>query len=312
MTEKIFLIGNPIAGGGALKKIKNSFSILKEKGFDVHLMLTSQKGDAESFARQISQQSGLKSSLLVIAAGGDGTYNEVANGLAFSNIPMAILPLGTTSVLAKELKIPSNIERALNIALNGKTQKIHLGRITSMQGNGQRSEVRTLMRYFLLMAGIGFDGEAVLGLNEKMKRYIGKGSYILSGIKTLIKYNPSLITLRWHDTANGAEISNAGYVAIIGKGSCYGGNFKITPDAKLTEPWFYVFLAHKKRRFDLIRYAAGIISRSHLNFKDISYFKASDIEIQGDAHIQIDGDYFGSLPAKIDVATDALKLVIKD
>jgi len=294
LTKNIFLIGNPIAGGGALKKIKRSVNILENRGFDVRLMLTAQKGDAELFARQISQESETRSQeCLVIAAGGDGTYNEVANGLVHSDIPMAILPLGTTCVLAKELNVSEDPERALDIAITGKAQAIHLGRITTA----------SLTRHFLLMAGIGFDGEAVCGVNPWIKKITGKGAYILSGIKTILRYNPSQITLKYDSE------QRSGYNAIIGKASCYGGDFKIAPDAKLTEPSFYVFLMHQKGRLNLIRYISGVIKGGHLKLKDISYFRASEIEIQGNAHIQIDGDYLGTTPAKIDVAPDALRLV---
>lgn len=308
MTKNIILIGNPIAGGGALKKIKRAVNILKNRGFDVRLMLTAQKGDAESFARQISQESKIRSQeCLVIAAGGDGTYNEVANGLVHSNIPMAILPLGTTSVLARELKIPSTIEGALNIALYRKAQTVHLGRITCNEFEVKSSEFKNssklITRYFLLMAGIGFDGETVCGVNPWIKKIAGKGAYILSGIKTILRYTPSQITLKYDSE------QQSGYNAIIGKASCYGGDFKITPDAKLTEPSFYVFLMHQKGRLNLIRYISEIIKGGHLKLKDISYFMASEIEIQGNAHIQIDGDYLGTTPAKIDLVPDALKLV---
>jgi YegS/Rv2252/BmrU family lipid kinase len=320
LTKNIVLIGNPIAGGGALKKIKTASSNLEKKGFDVRLMLTAQKGDAELFARQISkivdrdrspssvqknnsstnghEQRTRNTDILVIAAGGDGTYNEVANGLVHSNIPMAILPLGTTSVLARELNMPKDMERALDIALNGKAQTIHLGRITC-----KTHDSKLLTRHFLLMAGIGFDGETVYGVNEKIKTITGKGAYILSGIKTILRYNPSQITLKYDSE------QRSGYNVIIGKASCYGGDFKITPDARLTDPYFYVFLMHQKGRLNLIRYISGIIKESHLKLKDISYFRASEIKIEGNAHIQIDGDYLGTTPAKIDVVPDALKLV---
>ncbi|MBI5212429.1 MAG: diacylglycerol kinase family lipid kinase, partial [Nitrospirae bacterium] len=268
---------------------------------------TSKKGDAESFAKRISQQS----ELLVIAAGGDGTYNEVANGLIYSDIPMAILPLGTTSVLAKELKIPDGLENALDIALTGKIQTIHLGRITCTCHSS------LVTRHFLLMAGIGFDGETVYGADEKIKKLSGKGAYILSGIKTLLNYNPEPIIINaqipptppFTKGGEGGLLKVAGYTAIVGKASCYGGEFKITPDARLTEPYFYVFLARKGRRLDLIRYIAGIVTGKHLGLRDISYFKTSEIGIEGNAHIQIDGDYLGKLPAGISLAVDALRLV---
>lgn len=303
MTKNIVLIGNPIAGGGALKKIKKAVSIFKNRGYDVNLMLTAKRGDAEFFARQISynqSQTPNPESLLVIAAGGDGTYNEVANGLVYSNIPMAILPMGTTSVLAKELKIPNNINKAIDIALNGKIKKVHLGRITYAEDKS---------RHFLLMAGIGFDGEAVYGVNKKIKKYTGKGAYILSGIKTLIKHNPSLITLLSKEPETGRQ-EVAAYTAIVGKASCYGGNFKITPNASLAEPFFYVFATHKKGRLNMIRYMSAIAICCHLKFKDISYFRTSKVRIEGNAHIQIDGDYIGKTPAEIDISKDALMLIV--
>jgi diacylglycerol kinase family enzyme len=319
MKRAIALIGNPIAGGGALKEIKKAEGILKDRGLDVRLMLTSKKGDAESFAKSISELQTPDSEILIISAGGDGTCNEVANGLIHSDIPMAILPLGTTSVLAKELNIPANTKKALNIALNGKIETAHLGRITLRGG----------MRHFLLMAGVGFDGEAVFGVNENIKKYSGKGAYILSGIKVLLKYNPEPITINAQINqiediqsskfivqnyssfiAHNQSLKLTGYTAIIGKASCYGGDFKITPDAGLTDPYLYVFLTHKKGRIDLIRYLSGILMRRPpLEFEDISYFRATQIEIEGSSHIQIDGDYAGTAPARIEVVPDALKLV---
>lgn len=317
LMRNIVLIGNPIAGGGAEKKIKKAVSILKNKGCNVKLMLTKKRGDAEAFAKQISQEFRED---IVIAAGGDGTYNEVANGLIYSDIPMAILPLGTTSVLARELNIPLNIERALDIAIKGIIQTVHLGRITLKKSNGSAVTSNKLnkgkntlknsslvTRYFILMAGIGFDGEAVFGVSERIKKYSGKGAYILSGLKALLKYNPSTIIIKGHGTF---PFSLTGYTAIVGKASCYGGNFKITPDARLTDPYFYIFVTQKKGRLNLLRYVSGIITGKHLHFKDITYFRAAELTIEGHAYIQIDGDYFGITPAKIEIVPDALKLVM--
>ncbi|MBI3592402.1 MAG: diacylglycerol kinase family lipid kinase, partial [Nitrospirae bacterium] len=292
MTKKIVLIGNPVAGGGATKKIEEAVQILKNRGHDVHLMLTSKKGDAESFAKKIASEQ--KEDVLVIAAGGDGTYNEVANGLVHSDITMAILPLGTTSVLARELKISMKIESAVETALNGTVQTVHVGRIT-LRG----ADESPVSRHFLLMAGVGFDGETVFNVSDKIKKYSGEGAYILSGIRSLIAYDPEPITIK------DKNISVLCYTAIIGKASCYGGDFRITPDARLTDPYFYVFVTHKKSRLALLRYVFGIIKGYHLNFKDIGYFKTTGIEIEGSAHIQIDGDYIGTAPARIEIVPDA-------
>ncbi|MDP2279075.1 MAG: diacylglycerol kinase family lipid kinase [Nitrospirota bacterium] len=316
MKQTIFLIGNPAAGKNALRKINEAAAIIKNKGHDVEMLLTGKRGDAESFARQISRQStveshpptvpplvrgGLKGGysnpeLLIIAAGGDGTYNEVINGIACTNIPMAILPLGTTNVLAKELNIPDDIEKAVDIALNGKIHTVCLGKITS-------NPPSPLTRHFLLMAGIGYDGETVYGIKKGLKKYSGKGAYILSGLKTLMRWAPDKLTF----TMDGKSCE--GYSAIICKTSKYAGNFRIAPDADINKNNLYAFIMHSRNRLDILRYISGILTKKHFKFKDITYQQAENIEVKGNAHIQIDGDYFGMTPARIEIAPDALRLV---
>jgi YegS/Rv2252/BmrU family lipid kinase len=308
MAEKIILIGNPIAGGGAAMKIKKASDFLINKGYDVKLRFTGKKGDAEAFAGKAASQP----VRLVIAAGGDGTYNEVANGLVRSGVPMAILPLGTTSVLARELHIPLSLKKALAIALNGTIQTVHLGKITFTRDDSLSHNASSVTRYFLLMAGIGFDAEATRVVNERIKKFTGKGAYFLSGIKTLLHYSPGTITLSIRQgPVDSAPASNlTGYSAIIGKASCYGGAFKATPDARMTEPYFYVFVTHKKNRRALFRYIIGVITGKHITFRDISYFKAGEIVVAGESPVQIDGDYEGTTPAKLEIERDALSLVM--
>jgi diacylglycerol kinase family enzyme len=153
------------------------------------------------------------------------------------------------------------------------------------------------------MAGIGFDGEAVFNVNETLKRYYGQGSYIYSGIKTLSRYNPD--KLDFH--IDGKTFS--GYTAVIGKSSKYGGNFRITPDVKITDPFFYVCLFKGKNRLDILKYVFGIVTGRHLRFKDVDYIKAATIEADDSAHVQIDGDYFGKTPVKIEIVPDIVRLI---
>src|SRR4030042_3957227 len=99
MKSSIVLITNPEAKKSSRRKIKLASRLLKSRGYEVEILTTTQRGDAEKFAREAAK----KSPSMIIAAGGDGTFNEVINGIAGTEIPMAILPLGTTNVLAKEL-----------------------------------------------------------------------------------------------------------------------------------------------------------------------------------------------------------------
>ncbi len=293
MKSSIVLISNPTAKRASDRKIAQASRYLMSKGYKVEVLFTEKKGNAESLAREAIRE--LPS--LIIAAGGDGTFNEVINGIAGSEIPMAILPLGTTNVLAKEIGIPENVEGAMEIAVTGTTKTISLGKIAITRPSSLVS------RYFVLMAGIGFDGEAVFGINETFKKISGKGAYIYSGIKVLSGFNPRELTF----DIDGKTYS--GYSAIISKTAKYGGDFKITPDARLTDPTLYICLFKGKKRLDVLRYVFGIATGSHLRFKDVEYLKAKRIKIDGNAHIQIDGDYFGMTPAKIEVAPNTLRLI---
>ncbi|MDH5201721.1 MAG: diacylglycerol kinase family lipid kinase [Nitrospirota bacterium] len=307
MKSSIVLINNPTAKQASDKKIAQASHFLVSRGYHVEVLSTCQRGDAESFAQEAIE----KSPSLIIAAGGDGTINEVVNGMVGSEIPLAILPLGTTNVLAKEINIPENVKGALEIAVSSIPQIISLGRIIQTpaaeneraQKNHVTHRSSLVTRYFVLMAGIGFDGEAVFGINETFKKFSGKGTYICSGLKTLSKFNPGKLTF----DINGKTYS--GYSAIIGNAAKYGGNFKITPDAKLTDPFFYICLFKGRNRLDIIRYLFGIVLGKHLRFKDVEYIKATDIEVKGDAHVQIDGDYFGMTPVKVEIVPDVLRLV---
>jgi diacylglycerol kinase (ATP) len=293
MKSLIVLISNPTAKKASERKVALASYYLQSKGFEVEVFFTEKKGDAEKLARKAAR----KSPHLIIAGGGDGTINEVINGIAGTDIPLALMPLGTTNVLAKELGISEGIREAMEAAVRAGPRIVSLGNITLTNPSSP------VKRFFCLMAGIGFDGEAVLGIRETLKKITGKGAYIWSGIKTLSRFNPELLAF----TIDGKQYS--GYSAIIGNASRYGGNFRATPDARIEDPYLYACLFKGKKRLDTLRYILGIIKGSHLNFRDVEYLRAKHIKVDGQAHVQIDGDYIGMTPAEISTVPDSLRLV---
>lgn len=300
MKRRALLIANPEAKRFSEKRLLNALSILSANGFDVEVKMTSFKGEAEILAREFAHNKNflLQPSPLhryIIVAGGDGTFNEVINGLAFTETKMGILPMGTTNVLARELGIEEDIRGATMRFINGIEHILSIGLITLQSP--------PVSRYFCLMAGIGFDGEAVYGCNETLKRFLGKGAYILSGLKTLVRFAPRPLTFNFDSMAK------TGYSAIIGKASRYGGDFKITPHASLFNPDLYIYLMHSGRRRDILRYVSAIISGKHLKHMDTTYSRVKEITIEGMAKVQIDGDFIGHTPATIRVIPDALRMV---
>lgn len=290
MNSLIIIISNPAARKSSLGKIQQASELLRQKGFSPEILLTEKSGDATRLARDAVS----KKPFFIVAAGGDGTINEVINGIAHADTPLAILPLGTTNVLAKELSIPENIPGALEAALTRTPKSASLGKIELRSGPP---------RYFCLMAGIGFDGKAVHDINLSIKKISGKIAYIISGITNFLNYDPAEFSL------NIDGRSYSGYSAIIGKASRYGGNFKVTPDADIASPVLYTAIFKGRKRRDLLGYVAGVLRGTHLKRNDVAYTESSTIEILGSAHIQIDGDYLGTAPAKVAVEKDVLRII---
>ena len=157
-----------------------------------------------------------------------------------------------------------------------------------------------------MMAGVGFDAMTVFGLNLTFKKISGKGAHFYSGIKVLSRFHPAELAFTI------GENRYAGYSAIIGKGAKYGGHFKITPDARLTDPDLYICIFKGEKRLDMFRYVVGVLTKSHLGFKDVEYLMAQKIQIDGSAHVQIDGDYLGMTPALIETAPVTVRLIYPD
>ena len=297
MGTKIVLIANPVAGKGAAARVAKAVRIIEARGRTVRLLLTGRKGDAERFAREIRAAAHFPGAeTMVVAAGGDGTCNEVANGLALSAVPMAILPFGTTNVLAREMGIPFDPDKAVETALSGSAQSVSLGRITV-------ESPRPVVRYFLLMAGIGFDGETVFRVGGMMKRCAGKGAYIWSGLRTLLSWNPE----RMRAIVDGE--THAPCSVIVCNAARYAGDFRLLPAADLRRPSLQAVLMTGPNRRDMIGYARAAIAERICAQAGVCCREAKKIDIAGDAHIQVDGDYLGRGPAWIEIVPDALKLV---
>lgn len=295
MKSSVVIISNLVAYRASSRKVAMASYYLQSKGYEVEVLFTDKKGDAEKLSKEAIK----KSPSLIIAAGGDGTFNEVINGIAGSEIPMAILPLGITNVLAKELGIPETVKKSMEIAVNGIPRIVSLGKIT-LQEDAPKA------RYFCMMAGMGFDGMTVFELNKTLKKISGKGSHFYSGLKVLSHFHPNELTFTI------GEKSYSGYSAVIGNGAKYGGHVKVTPDAKLTDPNLYVCIFKGKKRLDICRYILGVLTKRHLRFKDVEYLMAERVQIDGSAHIQIDGDYLGMTPAIVEMAPFTVRLVYPD
>lgn len=268
------LIANPVAGRGAATLIHKARQRLEAAGAEVELFLTQGRGDAETFAAQATAARFDR----IVAAGGDGTINEVVNGLTADAPPLAIVPLGTTNVLALETGLPQRLEEACDLALNGIATPIHLG-----LADQQR---------FVLMAGIGFDAAVVRGVNLRLKRRIGKGAYALSALRCWLSLTDKPVRI-----VDDSGQTHHGYGAIISNARCYGGRFTMTPEASLRADSLEVCLMRRPGRLALLMAGLALLSGRPLPPPWGEHFRGRRLEVSGDGvPVQIDGDDGGSLP----------------
>jgi YegS/Rv2252/BmrU family lipid kinase len=289
-SRNIKLIANPVAGGNALRKIRQAEEYLRDRGCSVDTTLTAARGDARKAAAACRAGDFDR----IIAAGGDGTLNEVVNGLVPSAIPLGVLPLGTTNVFAIEANIPFAVERACAIALDGVPRQVCLGRAGEV--------------YFLLVAGAGFDAEAVWGTSLRLKRWIGKGAYIVSGVRALAgsALQPMEVTF-----ADGSRRQCNSI--IINNGRLYAGRFVLTPHAALTEDALDVCLLHTPGGLSLLRFVMGVVAGRGASPKWAEVIKTRKLTVAGDdIPVQVDGDFLGRLPMEFEAVFGKISMVFPE
>jgi len=271
--------------------------LLARAGYEVKVYITERKGHGIELAGEALREG----ASLIIAGGGDGTYNECMNALAGTQIPMGILPMGTTNVLAKELGIPENVQGAVKRLLDSKPREVYPGRLRFESGPAFQDEISE--RRFFLMAGVGFDADAVYRVNKKLKLYSGKTAYIWSGIKHLMDWQPDPIAVN----VDGRDFSASSL--IVCKGARYGGHIKAAPHAKITEPWLHALIMHGRKKIHPVKYAAGMLTGTLVKFRDVDYVKCKSVRVGGIRHVQADGDYIGKSPVTIDISPETVKLL---
>jgi YegS/Rv2252/BmrU family lipid kinase len=285
----IHIILNPAAGSRNRALLDAVAARLKAAGADVTIELTRAPGHATELARAAARSGKAD---VIVAAGGDGTINEVARGLLGQGVPLGILPLGTANVLAIEIGLPLKAENIASMLLGGPAELIGTGLVEG--------------EIFLLMVGIGFDGEIVHGIDPKLKRLWGKGAFIWSGLKTWARGPGHEISL----AVDGREKQAAW--AIVTNARHYAGPFVLAQKAKITEPGLTLFLFRKKSRLAFAVYLAalglGLVER----LRSVEVMPARVIEFRAPKGlaVEVDGDERGFLPQRIEQGTKFLRMVV--
>lgn len=283
--NKTLVILNPAARSDKASRLRERIAALSG---GASMRLTSEAGDA----REIAAEAVREGFEVVIAAGGDGTLNEVVNGIGGSSVRLGILPVGTMNVFATELGIPQgNLERAWSVIEQGKVVEVDLPKANDT--------------HFIQLAGVGLDAEVVRKTTADSKRALGPLSYLLTLVQ-VAAHKPSRVMLE----AEGGRIREGSF-ALIGNGRLYGGPFPVFQRASLFDGLLDVLVFQNQSHWDVVRYFQAIAFGTHPQLPDVEYFQTSTLRVtsSGDVPVELDGEVAGMLPCLFSVSSQKLRVL---
>jgi YegS/Rv2252/BmrU family lipid kinase len=307
-VHNALLIYNPTSGRRRSRRffeIEEASRVLQAAGLSVELAPTTGPASATSIAKHAVAQN----RDLVITCGGDGTINEVINGLVGSSVPMAILPAGTANILAKELGIPWDIPAAARLIPGSSARRIALGSVMNATNDGV-PDASGGSRYFLCVAGAGPDGAIVHAVNPQFKDQAGILAYWAAGAKQLFQYAfPSM-------KVTSPEAQSNATLIVVGRTAHYGGPFKITTGASLFEDSFEIVAFDSDSRLRYLAALPALWFGRLRKVKGIHAWKTREITCMpangATVYAQVDGEPIGTLPLHFRIVPDALTLVVPD
>ncbi len=257
ISRRVCVIFNPSAGGGKRSKLDTAIAALRAQDCPVTVQRTERAGHAAELAKAASPED----FDIVVAAGGDGTISEVADGLRNSDLPLGIIPLGTANVLANELGLARDAKLVVDMIAKGRFEPICTGLL-----NGKR---------FVMMAGAGFDAHVVTRVSSRLKKLSGPFAFYWATCVQAFRYRPSGCDVEidgTHYQANSIFICNGKY---------FGGPFTAAQDGDLRDRQLFAILFQGKGWFNVLKYSSALLLGQYAKLHDVQVVPARSIRIRG-------------------------------
>lgn len=262
---------------------------LTSLGMQVDTILTEAKGDATAAAGEATD-----GYAAVCAVGGDGTMNEVLNGIAEDPVPLAILPAGLSNVLAVELGIPADPRVVANSIASGNTAEVDL-----CQAGG---------RYFVAMGGAGWDAHIVHSIAQSRKSPLGFPGYVLPIARSLVTYDFPHIEV----ILDGRTVTKKAGMVIVGNVKQYGGPFQVTNRADFSDGLLDIYMIRRASPAQMLKLFAGVLWGDHTRHGNAKYLQGRKLELQssGSVPVHIDGEASGHLPKTFEITGRRKRVIV--
>jgi YegS/Rv2252/BmrU family lipid kinase len=298
MKQFTFIV-NPAAGKGAGKKVFSSLlGELERRAASYEIVETTGPGHATEAARAASTP-------VVVSVGGDGTINEIANGITGSTKCLGIIPAGSGNDFIKSIGVPRRPLQALQTLLQGVTRQVDIGtvRCTPAKDGGGNFEPRL----FVNGVGVGFDA-AVAARTREIPFLSGTALYVIAVLQTLGKYAPPNFKIQFD--ASSREVR--GLLIAVGNGKCAGGGFYLTPDAKVDDGLLDICSVEDKNIFQILSLMPRVMQGKHHNVPGVKFFRERRLTICADEpfYVHADGEIVGVNVRRVEIGMQSSRLSV--
>ncbi len=317
------LIYNPSGGQMVIRhELDSVVAYLGRHGWSVDCLETSEPLEATELARRAVE----RGAEVVIAGGGDGTVNEVANGLVNSGVTMGVLPVGTTNSWALQMGIPAlnpmlpgvqaaklvaGLEERIALTLPANYYRKLLQDAARVLVEGQKVAIdvgEVSGRYFLISAGIGLEAAIVKAISKKEKKALGSWAYILTALGSAYRYSETEVMLK----LDGKPLSVNTSLIVVTNIQLYGGMAAIGPRACVNDGRLDVCILKGDGFFTFVQHAMKILSHTHLKDPNVEYYQCHEIAVEAarSLPVHVDGEPFTNTPVTIRAVPSSLEVIV--